>query len=446
MRDRQLSPTSSPTPTRRRLLLSSAVGATALTGVGGSLLSGVAAAERLPVRTADLPLSAERTTFDETDLALNGGDGYKDATNEQALYAWQESYVLQSYALMYRAHRDTYYLDKFVDHAESVLANRDSVRGVADYRGESLPLWRNFAYSVDGAYPILAADETGNLLYPLTMFARVVAATPKLWKTYGGRAARYAAACIQAVEAHEEIYRDRGDGSATYFFPKGLPYPWDGIEYAQNKNLSMARALLNLSLLTGVKAYRAKGIALGRFWQRDLQTLADGAPFWTYQERSSWGYRGWTEADAVSENSPSFAGNTRIEDIGHAHLPVEFAEVAYAHHALFSRADLTALARTLTRHALATHTDGSPSVHVRIDGSEGTGNQQYELHTGLWVPLAPYAEDDVITLVGAVLDDNIGSVGPGRLSRFLVGSAMLNFVGRGGRVSRYDNTPPKPAG
>ncbi len=438
MPHRRPSPTSA--VTRRRLLATSAMGATALLGLRG-LEPRPAAAATSP--SAELPISAQRSTFDDADLALNGGDGYKDATNEAALYAWQESYVLQSYALMYRAHRDTYYLDKFVDHAEAVLANRDSERGVADYRGESLPLWRNFQYSVDGAYPLLAADETGNLLYPLTMFARTVAVTPKLRKPYGIKAAKYVLACVRAVDAHNEIYRDLGDGSATYIFPKGMPYPWDGIEYAQNKNLTMARALLNLWALTGVKAYRQKAIALGRFWQQDLQLLADGSPIWTYQARSSWGYRGWTEADGISDNSPSFSGNTRIEDIGHAHLPIEFAEVAQAHGVLFSRSDVTAFARTLSRHALGTHTDGSPSVHVRVDGSEETGNQQYELHTGLWIPLAPYAEDDLVTLVGAVLDDNIGTVGSGRISRFMVGSAMLNFVGRGGRVSVYESTPPE---
>lgn len=428
-------PPSAPQGLTRRRVLSSAMGATAITGFYALEAQPAAAAVK---DRSELPRSALRSTFDEVDQGFNGGDAYKDATNEQAFYAWQENYVLQSYVLMYRAHRDPYYLDKFVDHAATVLANRDSERGVTDYSGRSLPLWRNYEYSVNKAYPLVAADETGNVLFPLTMFARTVAATPKLRKKYGGRAAEYVTACARAVEAHNEIYRDLGDGTATYFFPKGMPYPWDGIEYAQNKNLAMARSLLNLSSLTGVKAYRDKGLALGRFWQRDLQTLSDGSPFWTYQGRSTWGYRGWTVEDGISVNSPSFDGNTRIEDVAHAHLCIEYAEVAQAHHAFFSRSDLTGFARTLTQHALDKDVDGSPSVHVRIDGSEGTGNQQYELHTGLWLAVAPYAEDDMVSLVGAVLDDNIGTIGSGRITRFMLGSAMLNFITRGGRVSAYD--------
>jgi hypothetical protein len=375
--------------------------------------------------------------FDQADQNLNAGDGYKDATNEEAAYGWQEGYVLQSYALMYRAHQDTYYLDKFVDHADAVLANRDSVRGVSDYRGLSLPVWRNFHYSIDRAYPLVTADETGNLIYPLTVFARIVLATPRLRKLYGSRAAAYVEACVDGVAAHDDIYHDRGDGTATYVFPKGMPFPWDGIEYAQNKNLTMSRALFNLAAITGNRTYRTRALALGRFWQRDLQFLSDGSPFWTYHARSSLAYHTWTEADGVSENSPNYGGNTRVEDVAHANLCIQFAEVAHANNALFTRADLTAFARTLTHHALDEHTDGTPSVHVRVDGSEETGEQKHELHTGLWLSLAPYAEDDLVTLVGAVLDDNIETMSAGRVSRYMLGSAMLNLVARGGRVSAY---------
>ena len=43
---------------------------------------------------------------------------------------------------MYEAYRDTYYLDRLVHNTDLVLANRDSVRGVADYAGRSRPAWR----------------------------------------------------------------------------------------------------------------------------------------------------------------------------------------------------------------------------------------------------------------------------------------------------------------
>lgn len=91
---------------------------------------------------------ASRATFDELDEryhedgGLLGETNDSDGSEESGLLAWNESLVLQAYLYMYRAAEDVEYLDAFVDHANSVLAARDSERGVTDYRGESLPAWR----------------------------------------------------------------------------------------------------------------------------------------------------------------------------------------------------------------------------------------------------------------------------------------------------------------
>lgn len=89
-----------------------------------------------------------RDAFDQLDLSFNDGDGYKYETNDKdssglsGKLAWGEAYSLQAYALMYLTYRDTYYLDKMVDHIEHVLASRDSERGVTDHAGASHPAWR----------------------------------------------------------------------------------------------------------------------------------------------------------------------------------------------------------------------------------------------------------------------------------------------------------------
>ena len=83
-----------------------------------------------------------RALFDATDAALNGGKGFIGRNNETGTLGWGGSYTMQAYLLMYLAHRDTIYLDKLVAHIDAVLAQRDSARGVKDYRGQSLPAWR----------------------------------------------------------------------------------------------------------------------------------------------------------------------------------------------------------------------------------------------------------------------------------------------------------------
>jgi len=55
--------------------------------------------------------------------------------------AWGESYVMTALVTMYHATGDTAYLDRLVDHADAVLAQRDSATGAKDYRGRSVPGW-----------------------------------------------------------------------------------------------------------------------------------------------------------------------------------------------------------------------------------------------------------------------------------------------------------------
>ncbi|WP_165367884.1 hypothetical protein [Phytoactinopolyspora endophytica] len=102
--------------------------------------------------------SVTREAFDHLDQSFNDGHGWKDETNDKdssglsGKLAWGEAYLLQGYALMYQTYGDTYYLDKMVDHIDHVLANRDSERGVRDYRDASQPAWRaNHHYTVGTA-------------------------------------------------------------------------------------------------------------------------------------------------------------------------------------------------------------------------------------------------------------------------------------------------------
>jgi hypothetical protein len=128
-------PARGPLTTRRRLLKTAGVGAAAL-ATGGLVLPGRAAASEPAEWTT-------REKFDALDRGFNNGDGRKNDLNEdRAALGWGEAYVLQAYLLMYEAHHDPYYLDKAIDHIDHVLASRDSVRGVPDWRGQSLPAWR----------------------------------------------------------------------------------------------------------------------------------------------------------------------------------------------------------------------------------------------------------------------------------------------------------------
>ncbi|REF35116.1 hypothetical protein [Thermasporomyces composti] len=85
-----------------------------------------------------------RETFDPFDRVFHssGAAGQPDQPNDHGGLAWGQSYVLMGFMRMYDAYRDTYYLDRLIHNVDLVLANRDSVRGVTDYTGRSLPAWR----------------------------------------------------------------------------------------------------------------------------------------------------------------------------------------------------------------------------------------------------------------------------------------------------------------
>ncbi|MEV6153212.1 hypothetical protein AB0L53_22980 [Nonomuraea sp. NPDC052129] len=102
-----------------------------------------------------------RETFDLFDKTFHesGAVGQPTDTNEVGGLGWGASYVLAAYIRMYEAYRDPYYLDRLIHNADLVLAQRDSERGVTDYRGLSLPAWRNLSYTAGGVSLLDAAGQ-----------------------------------------------------------------------------------------------------------------------------------------------------------------------------------------------------------------------------------------------------------------------------------------------
>lgn len=122
---------------RRRLLQAgAALGLGAAGGLAGAL----------PAR-ADGRDYASRATYDWAEAYFTEhGEAQPDRPNEfRGSLAWGQSYILRSYIAMYQAFGDQRYLDLLCRNVDAILDIRDSVRGVTDWRGESLPVWRAWA-------------------------------------------------------------------------------------------------------------------------------------------------------------------------------------------------------------------------------------------------------------------------------------------------------------
>jgi hypothetical protein len=314
-----------------------------------------------------------RATFDQSDAALNKGAGYKDATNDKGLLGWGESYVMMSYATMFRHSRDPAYLIKLAEHGASVLASTDKARGVKDFAGCSRACWLSTKYSGAGNEPVCWCVHTGMIAAPLAELGALLAAYPQ----YGslqvpgrGTLTQVAAQLVKGAEAaaavHDAQYKSgpgsgeghyRGDAKATFF-------AYAGKELPKNWSTAMGRLLLSLHQATGKAVYLQKAKAIATYLKARLIKRGGG---WT------WTYGG---SDVWSQG--------KGEDISHAAISVDFAARAREAKLVFTPGDIRRFGRTLFE---AVHIDSS-TVADRVDGAGKTNT--YTLQLGRWLAIAPY--------------------------------------------------------
>lgn len=319
-----------------------------------------------------------RAYFNQLDQ--RGGDWYKNSNNDSGFLAFREAYVLQSYLLMYETYQDTYYLDKFVSHADSVLNQRDSVRKVTDYRGLSLPAWRHTDPPNDsnplilgGKYYHVAVD-TGNISYPYAWFAQIVKSDPKL-SAYNNKAGIYVQAAKDAVGVHEDEWQVSGN-TGYYIYRKGSPYWCDGVGVPLNQNLGLARTMLKIYQVTGEAKYLDRVTKIAQHFKNNL-TLNTDRYEWNYW----WGYglNGWTSSQQISTNTPSYGGYKKLEDFRHGAVDGDFVMMAYEAGIVFTNVDVQRFANTVGKNII--RSDGKINEFVNSTPLNGSN----DMLIGLWL-------------------------------------------------------------
>ncbi|WP_152364754.1 hypothetical protein [Microlunatus speluncae] len=208
------------------------------------------------------------------------------------------------------------------------------------------------------------AVHTGMVAYPLALFARIVAETPKLRHRYGGAAKRAGAAAAAAIAFHDEEFRIV-DGVGDYVWPKGAPIPFDGLIQPYNQSHGPGQAMAELYRLTRAKSYRQKITAMLEGFARGVTSTADGAYVWNYWPPHSELYNGYAAADQLSTYTPFYSAVRSIEDISHAAITIEFLAAAHAAGIRHDDLDLPAVAKTFVDNVIRSETE----VWFRIDGS-----------------------------------------------------------------------------
>lgn len=339
----------------------------------------VLASHVVPVYAADA--GSLRQLFDRLDQTVSKGNWYIGYNNETGTLAWGEARVMRAYLGMYQVTGDIYYLDKFVKHADSVLKMRDSIRGVTDYRGLSLPAWRTGDTFTKGRGYYLYAVHTGMIAYPFAGFAKIVYSNPSL-ANYKSNADTYLQAAKDAIAVHEDDFVDNGT-TGYYRDPKGCPEGFDGLGIPFNQYLAMARAELTLYEVTKEKLYLDRVTEMANHFKSYLETDQSTN---SYQWRYWWGpgLDGYTAVDDLSANTLSYPGLKGYEDTVHAEIDVDFAYLAFKDGIVFNKSDMQKFGNTVEKKML--HSDGNVAVLVN-----GEGTIDENVFIGGWLRYHKYA-------------------------------------------------------
>lgn len=275
----------------------------------------------------------------------NNGNWYKDSNNESGVLAWDESYVMRSYLEMYEATGKTKYLDKFIVHADSVLKQRDSVRGVKDYRGLSLPAWSaGKRYTGNDTLKIFEV-HTALIAYPYARFATIVKNNPAL-ASYQTKASVYLKAAKDAVAVHESQWIV----TATEM---SMSRPF-------NMFLSLGQTFLEIYRASGETSYYSKSVKIATHFKNNLNVdSATNSYYWRYMRSGS--YTGW-------------------EDLSHGALDMNFVVAAFETGAGFTQADMQRFGNTVQKKLIK-------STGVIANKVDGTGTCATQGYIGLWMPL-----------------------------------------------------------
>jgi len=303
--------------------------------------------------------------FDKLDSKVNNGKGYSEYLNIDgfptgALLAWSGSYLMQSYANMYRATGNIKYLDKLYNHIKSVLANRDDKIGQKDYKGDLVPCWGTDRYTRNEAWMHFAV-HTGMITYPMLEFVQLV-------RDSGIK--KYSSVADDILQQVEESvkYHDKDWKGSYYVYPQDF-YKKNYI-LPINQMAALGRSLILLYNLTGKEEYKYKSIALAKFIK--IKSVKQN------------GTGGYVLRDYF------LPGNTKPEesiiDISHATLIIHFAYMAYKNGIVFDNEDMHKFAKTIRDLAQANDNHFPKFL-------DGTGNFDYEVTAGQYAFLAEFDKE-----------------------------------------------------
>jgi len=310
--------------------------------------------------------------FAAFDMALNKGEGYSTVDNAEGKLAWGESYLMESYLVMYEATHDTKWLDKFVWHAQRVVNNTDKARGIKDYRGRSAVGWSSLIYSPQHGWKkgdkiesttankpwIMFWGHTGMIVYPFVKFSSIVQRHPEL-SGYAEQAGFLVNVSEEAVAVFDKDWRFEASSGEGYFAAEKDEPARGNLRQPIDRDLALGRVYVGLCKLGKGQKYCGRAKALASMFKSRL-TLNDGRYVWNIF-------------------------GTTPEDLSHGAIDIAFAYDAFDAGISFTRNDMLLFSHTLVRAF-----NGSQFTKF-VDGSgEDDSVFTYSLGSARWLDLSSF--------------------------------------------------------
>lgn len=317
--------------------------------------------------------------FDRAEAAYRSAAPYRTTKDNDAL-PWSESYLLQAYAVMYRATAQRRYAELLFDRFEAIARDRDDRRrppAVDAFTRTIRPAWGTAQYT-QGRWHVWAVHTGMLCLGPAECAADILSRrTPQ---TLRKRAQEILDLIDEAMAAHDSEWRWGPRRDEAHMIDPAI-----GLLPLNQQN---APGMVWLSLYRSVhqRLYRDRAEALGRYFRNRVRITSNGGIDWAYQ--------------------PNIEGNARgAEDISHAAINVQFAVRLRQAGLVFTDSDLRRIGitwRSVIRKGPGTWAD-------TMNGA-GNTNTHVPQAIGRWLDLAPWAptiRDDAEGALGSL--DTTGS-------------------------------------
>jgi len=199
---------------------------------------------------------------------------------------------------------------------------------------------------------------------------------------------------------------------------RSLDWEHNRIEIIPAPQTAFLRLTIYPAARTGVQK-------MGQAWFDDLTLMAQKGDaesvetyIWPYWWSKGYGYKGWTQSDDVSDNTPALSGRTTIEDTSHGSIDAHFAYLAYKNGMVFDDTDMMRFANTFL-YRMVSWSNGKASLKEFVNGTGETS--LYDQSAARWGFLAEFNPE-----IYNVLESIYGETSWSGYSLHLLASAVMN--------------------